>query len=377
MRIGRAGQGAHHGRQVKAQHALVFGGLEAVGPQAGGLGVGFHQRDLLVLAAGQPQVIDGLLVDGEHRGGGAVLRRHVRDGGAVAQRQAGGAFAVELQVGAHDFFLAQEFGQRQHHVGGGDAGAGAAGQFDADDVGQAHPRGAAQHHVLGFQAAHADGDHAQRVHVRGVAVGADQRVGEGHAVLRVDHRRHPLQVDLVHDAVARGHHLDVAEGLLGPVDEVEAVFVAAVFHRAVLGERVGIVAAVFHRQRVVDDQLHRHHRVDLGGVAALVGDGVAQAGQVDQRGLAEDVMTDHARRIPRKVQVAAAFDQLLERVGQQHRIAAAHQILRVHARGIGQAVVGAGGDGVHGGARVEIVQAGALQGLAIGFVHASVRFRLP
>ena len=140
-----------------------------------------------------------------------------------------------------------------------------------------------------------------------------QRVGERDAVLRLDHRRHPLQVDLVHDAVARRDHVDVLERLLGPVDEVEAVFVATVFDRAVLRERVLVETAVLHGQRVVDDQLHRHDRIDLGRIAALLGDRVAQAGEVHQRGLAEDVVADHARREPREIQVALAFDQLLQR----------------------------------------------------------------
>ncbi len=42
--------------------------------------------------------------------------------------------------------------------------------------------GAAQHDGFGLQAAHAHGDHAQRIHVRGVAVGAHAGVGEGHAI---------------------------------------------------------------------------------------------------------------------------------------------------------------------------------------------------
>ncbi len=377
VRIGRAGQGAHHAGEIKAQHAFVFGVLEAVGPEARSLGVGFHQGDLFVLAAGQAQIVDGLLINREHRGGGAILGRHVRNGGAVAQRQAGGAFTVELQVGAHDFFLAQEFGQGQHDIGGGDARLRAASKFHANDVGQAHPGGAAQHDVLGFQAAHADSDHAQRIHVRGVAVGADQRVGEGHAVLRVDDGGHTLQVDLVHDPVARRHDFDVAEGLLGPVNEMEAVFVAAVFHGAVLGEGIGVVAAIFHGQRVVDDQLHRHYRIDLGGIAALVGDGVAQAGQVHQRGLAQDVVTDDPCGEPREVQVAAALDQLLQRVRQHGRIAAAHEVFRQYPRGVGQAVIGPGRNRLDGGAGVEVVQASARQGLAVVLVHASVRCRLP
>ena len=53
VRVRRAGHVAHHGRQVEVQHALVLGGLEAVGPQAGLLRVGLDQLHLLVLAAGQ------------------------------------------------------------------------------------------------------------------------------------------------------------------------------------------------------------------------------------------------------------------------------------------------------------------------------------
>ena len=33
-------------------------------------------------------------------------------------------------------------------------------ELHANDFGQAHPRGAAQHHVFGFQPAYAHGDHA-------------------------------------------------------------------------------------------------------------------------------------------------------------------------------------------------------------------------
>ena len=275
---------------------------------------------------------------------------------------------------ADDLLPAQELGQRQHHVGGGDARLRPPGQLHPGDVGQAHPRGAAEHHVLRLQPADADRDHAQRVHVRGVAVGADAGVGEGHAVAGIDHRRHFLQVDLVHDPVARRDHLHVAERVPGPFDEVEAVGIAAVLDGAVLGERIGIVAAAFHRQRVVDDQLHRHHRIDLGRVAALLGDGVAQAGQVDQRGLAEDVVADHAHREPGEIQVASALDELQQVVVQPGRIGAAHQVLGVHARGIGKRGPGAGAERFDRFAGVEPVQgrAGrgwAGEGFAVSGVH--------
>ena len=193
----------------------------------------------------------------------------------------------------------------------------------------------------------------------GVAVGAHQGVGVGFAIDGVDHGAHPLQIDLVHDAVARGDHFDVLERALAPVDEVKAVLVAAVFDGAVSGEGLRVIAAAFHGQRVVDDQLHRHHRVHLRRVAAHVGDRVAQAGQVHQRGLAQDVMADHAHGKPREIQVATAFDQLAQVVVAACGIGTAHDVLGMHARGVRQRGPSAGLQGIDRGARVEVVERGA------------------
>jgi len=202
-----------------------------------------------------------------------------------------------------------------------------------------------------------------------VTVGADQGVRIGHAIDRVHHRRHPLQVDLVHDPVARRDHVHVLERAAGPVDEVEAVLVAPVLDRAVLGKGIAVKAGVFHRQRVIHDQLGGHHRIDLGRIAALACDGIAQPGQVHQRGLAEDVVAHHPRRKPREIQVAPALDQLLQRIVQQRRIAAPDQVLGMHAAGVGQRVPGAGLQRLHRGARVEVIQVGPRQGLAESAVH--------
>ncbi len=255
-------------------------------------------------------------------------------------------------------------------------GCGLPGQLHADDVRQAHPRSAAEHHVLGLEPADADCDHAERVDVRRVAVGADQRVGESDAVLRVDDRRHPLQVDLVHDAVAGRNHFDVLERPACPVDEVEAVLVAPVFHRAVLRERVLLEAAVFHRERMIHDQLHRHDGIHLGRIAAHVRDRIAQPGKIDERRLAEDVVAHDARREPGKVEVATALDQLRQRRRERGGIAAANEILREHSRGVRQLVVRATLDRVDRGTRVEIVECRSRQALAVGGVHGP-QARLP
>jgi hypothetical protein len=220
-----------------------------------------------------------------------------------------------------------------------------------------------------FQAAHTDSDHAQGIDVRGVAVGTHAGIREGYAVARLDHRRHFLQVDLVHDAVAWRDHVDVLERLLGPVDEVKTVFVATVFDGTVLLECLRIETTALDGQRVVDDQLNRHHRIDLGRVTTLIGDGITQASQIDQRGLTEDVVANHAGWEPGKVEVALALDQLAQGSLQSGRITATHEVFRQYARGVRQLGVGTGRDGVHRLAGIEIVQRSARQRLTKLAVH--------
>ena len=106
MRIGRAGHVAHDAGEVEVQGALVLRGLEAVGPKTSVAGKVFNQLHLRVIATGEGEVVDGLLIDEEHRRGRAIFRCHVRDGGPIAQRQCRSAFTPKLQPGANDFFLA-------------------------------------------------------------------------------------------------------------------------------------------------------------------------------------------------------------------------------------------------------------------------------
>ena len=160
MGVGGTGQVAHHAGQVKFQDAGIDGAGQAVGPEAGGPGVGLHQGHLRRLATGEAQIIEGLAVDIEHGRGGAVFRAHVGNGGAVADGQAGRPRAEKLDVGPHYPLLAQELGQGEDDVGGGDARLALARELDADDVRQAHHGGATEHHRLRLQAADADGDDA-------------------------------------------------------------------------------------------------------------------------------------------------------------------------------------------------------------------------
>jgi hypothetical protein len=253
-----------------------------------------------------------------------------------------------------------------------------AGEFHAHDVGQTHHRSAAEHHGFGFQAAHAHRNHAQRINVRGVRIGADAGVGEGDAVFHLDNGRHFFQVDLVHDAVARRNHVHIFKGGFGPVDKVETVFVAAVFNIAVFLEGIGVEAAAFYCQRVVDNELGLHHGVYFRRVAAFVGNRIAQAGQIHQRGLAENIVAHHARGKPRKVDFLLALNQLREpRIerGLVDIVGTVDQVFRQNAAGVGQGVVAAGGDGLAGGAGVVVFEVGAGQGFEVLGVGAHGGFR--
>ena len=100
--LGEAGGGVfqQHAilRALGSGHAGLDGGeveLEGLGVvglgRAGGveeallLVIGLDERDLFFAAAGEAQVAEGFCVDGEDAAGGAVLGRHVADGGAVGK----------------------------------------------------------------------------------------------------------------------------------------------------------------------------------------------------------------------------------------------------------------------------------------------------
>ena len=133
---------------------------------------------------------------------------------------------------------------------------------------------------------------------------------------------------------------------------------------------------MLHRERVIDDQLHGHHRIHLRRIAAHVGDRIAQAGEVDERGLAEDVVAHHAHREPREVEIALALDQLAQISVELRRIGLADEVLGFDARGVGELVVSARLDGVDGGARIEVIERRAGKGFAKGGVGHGLHFKL-
>ena len=286
------------------------------------------------------QVVDRHVIDRESRSGGAELGAHVAQRRAVGKRHLGHACAVELDELADHTVLAQHLGDGEHHVGGRHPGGPLAGQLEADDTGDEHRHRLAEHGRLCLDAADAPAEHAEAVLHRGVAVGANAGVRIRDAVALHHDARQVLDVDLVHDAGAGRHHLEVVEGALAPAQELVALAVALVFDLDVALERVRGSEQVGD-DGVVDHQVGGCQRVDFLRVAAEIADGLAHGGQVDDAGHPGEVLHDHAGRgeldlhagIGLRIPVRDRLDVILGDVG---AVLSPQQVLGEHLEAVGE-----------------------------------------
>ena len=259
----------------------------------------------------------------------------------LASGTCGDALAVELDELADDAVLAQHLGDREDEVGGGGAGRDRAAQLEADDARDEHRDRLAEHGRLGLDAADAPAEHAEAVDHRGVRVGADAAC-RGRRRRRADHdgAGEVLDVDLVDDAGARRDDLEVVERRLAPAQELVALAVALVLDLDVALEGVGAAEDVGD-DGVVDDELGRGQRVDLGRVAAEVDDRLAHRGEVDDAGHAGEVLHDHARG--RELDLGVGLGVLVPRAeradvvgGDVRAVLGAQQVLQQHLEAVRQ-----------------------------------------
>ncbi len=127
--------------------------------------------------------------------------------------------------------LRRLLGDRQHEVGRGCAFGQAVDEPEADDLGDQHRDGLAEHRGFGLDAADAPAHDAKAVDHRRVRIGADERVGIGQLasvdLLLEDDAREVLQIDLVHDAGVGRNDAEVLERVLTPAQERVALAVSA------------------------------------------------------------------------------------------------------------------------------------------------------
>ena len=178
----------------------------------------------------------------------------------------------ELDELAHHAVRAQQLHHRQRDVGGGGARLPAADEAYPDHLRRQHVVRLPEQGGLRLDAPDPPAEHAEAVDHGGVRVGAHQGIGVHQRrrggvgrVVRIDHHHagQVLEVHLVHDAGRRRHHAEVGERALPPVQELEALAVAAELDFRITRQRVA-GAEVVHLHRMVEHQVHRRLRVDPG-----------------------------------------------------------------------------------------------------------------
>ena len=261
--------------------------------------VGFGALDECFRTPGESHVAESFIVHGEEPNRRAVLGRHVGDRGSVGQRHAVQALAVEFNEFIHDAAGAQHLGHGQHQVSSGDAITEFAIKFETNDIRQQHVHRLAEHDRLRFNAADTPAQYSEAVDHGGMRVGAYERVGESQSVSAIllghDHIGQILQVDLVDDAGHRRDDTEVAECPLSPFQEFITLTVALELDLGIAGQRVGGGEEV-HLDGVVDNQVHRHERIDLLRVTAQTGYCGAHCGQVHDRRDSCEILHDDPRR---------------------------------------------------------------------------------
>ena len=272
--------------------------IRPIAPHAVGLGVSLNQRNPGLIAAGVLQIADGFGIDWEEAAGRAIFGSHVGDGRAVGERQIVQTLAVEFDELVHHAVLAQHLHDLQHQIGGRGAFHHRAGQFEADNFGDQHGDGLAQHGGLSLDPADAPAQDRHAVDHGGVAVGADERVGIGDLMAVLvgvgpNGLGEIFQVHLVADAGAGRHNAEVVKRVLAPFQEDITLHVPLIFAVDVGLERAGGAEFVDHH-RVVDDQINRCQRVDGLGLAAQPLDAVAHRRQIDHGRNAGEVLHQHA-----------------------------------------------------------------------------------
>ena len=222
-------------------------------------------------------------------------------------------------------------------------------ELEADDFGDQHGDGLAQHGGFRLDAADAPAQHGQAVDHGGVRVGADQRVGIGigdllalHLLLAGPHGAGEIfEIHLMADAGAGRHDAEIVEGALAPLEKSVALAVAVVFEIDVGLEGLRTGEEV-HHHRVVDDEIDRRQRIDLLRILAQALHRVAHRGEIDHGGHAGEVLHQHAGRaegdlllVPAAV-LEPAGDARDIVLGDRAAVLEAQQVLQQHLQRIGQ-----------------------------------------
>ena len=198
-------------------------------------------------------------------------------------------------------------------------GAEPAGQPETDHLGQQHGERLAEHAGLRLDAADAPAQHGEPIHHGRMRIGADERIGIGDLDRRglAARRRifllagpHGLgeifEIDLVANPGARRDDAEIVERSLAPFQEPVPLAVAAIFEIDIGLEGLAVAERI-DDDRMIDDKIDRHQRIDLLRIAAKIRHGVAHRGQIDDGGHAGEILHQDPGRTKRDLAFVLAL----------------------------------------------------------------------
>ena len=219
--------------QVKVQREAVgkpWRRLAVFAPKPLRFRIGLNELHGSLFTASKAQVAYSFGINREKANRRAVFGRHIGDGCAVGEREAGQPFAIKLDKLANHPFGAEHFDNPQHQIGRRCAFAQSAFNLKTDDLGNQHGDRLAEHRRFRLNTAYTPTEHRQGIDHGGVGVGADQGVGIGQraSALRLSPNGFSqiFEIDLVADTGTRRHHREVVKCALPPAQELVALAIA-------------------------------------------------------------------------------------------------------------------------------------------------------
>lgn len=168
-------------------------------------------------------------------------------------------------------------------------------ETEANNFGEDHGDGLAEHNRFGFDTTNAPADDSQAVDHCGVTVGTDDGIGEEPPVFLHDDSGQILEVDLMDNARAGGNYQEILEGSRAPLEKLEAFVVACELDLLIFFEGVGDSRHI-GLDGVVDNQIDRAERVDALRIPAESLHGIPHGSQINDCRYSSEILEDDSGR---------------------------------------------------------------------------------
>ncbi len=260
--------GACHDRpdsgEINGQRPREPARRPTVAPQPRLLGISFARFNHSRATSHFGKVCQRRVIDREKRRRGAILGAHVRDRGPVWDRQRVKPHSGELDDLVDDTRAAQACNEMQRNIGCGHARDPLTGHDNLSDGRQRYRHRRSQRGKLGFDTADAPPENAKSVDHGRVAVCTDHGLCHGPTPLAgygSGDDGKLFEIDLVADTVPGWDYPQFRKGLLCPLEEPVALFIAREFKRMVQAGSIG-PSTVIGPDGMVYDQIYRDCRID-------------------------------------------------------------------------------------------------------------------